>query len=381
MSNAGRIGAPVGVDPQAGDARCWFLVGSLSTDDGLRQILISKVPFTVGRLTTNDLCLTSSRVSKAHADLIVAMDTVLVRDLDSTNGTFVNGRRITSPTPVGEGDLVQFADVEFRVGCSFAGPGEGTVVVDRPEDGWLISRMQEVINQDRFTMVFQPIVRAAGMIPAAVEALVRCEVAGVESPVRLFEAAARLGMEERLSALCRTKAVRLLATHPTSVDLFLNTDPREYLGPELIRSLARLREQAGARRLVLEIHEQAVPDPASMTEFRAALNDLQVGLAYDDFGVGQSRLLDIARVPPDYLKFDRSLLLESALACPNHYVLLQSLVRHAADCGVATVAEGLESQRAVDACRALGFTHFQGNYLGSPVPCDQLPHPVNVWKR
>lgn len=363
-----------------GVTRCWFLVASLPNRGDPEKIPIGRVPFTVGRLPANDLCLLSSSVSKAHADIIIAVDAVLVRDLGSTNGTFVNGRRISDPTPVGEGDLVQFADREFRVGRAVERSGERTAISNCLEDGWLISQMLEVINDDRFTMAFQPIVRASGMRMMGVEALVRCQVRGLESPLRLFEAAARLGTEERLSEMCRTKAVKLLAGQPASLALFLNTDPRETLGPELIDSLTRLRTQAAGRRLVLEIHEQAVPDLARMSDFRAALRDLEIGLAYDDFGAGQSRLLEITRVPPDYLKFDRSLLLDSALACERHRALLQSLLKHAADCMVATVAEGLETFEAVEICRTLGFTHFQGYCLGGPVAAEDLPAPASRWE-
>ncbi len=375
MTTASNFGSDVIEAATADTAQSWFLIGSLRNTEGLTEVLIGKVPFTVGRLASNDFCLPSNNVSKAHADIIVAVDAVLVRDHGSTNGTFVNGQRITKPTPVGDGDLLQFADMEFRLSRANAGLGERTAVSDRPEDGWLISRMHEVINHDRFTIAFQPIVGSRDLRATAVEALVRCQVASLESPLKLFDAAGRLGMEERLSGMCRTKAVKLLSQHPESVTLFLNTDPREYLGPELVRSLAKLREQAGARPIVLEIHEQAVPDLAAMSEFRAALRDLEIGLAYDDFGVGQSRLLELTRIPPDYLKFDRSLLLESALACPGHCALVQSLVKHATDCGVATVAEGLENQETVDACRDLGFTHFQGYHLGRPVACEVLPLP------
>jgi EAL domain-containing protein (putative c-di-GMP-specific phosphodiesterase class I) len=110
-----------------------------------------------------------------------------------------------------------------------------------------------------------------------------------------------------------------------------------------------------------------------MRDFRAALCSFGIGIAYDDFGAGQARLLELSEVPPDFLKFDRSLVKDEALASPSHRALLESLLRHAADAGVATVAEGLESPAAVEACRELGFTHLQGFHLGRPVFADQLP--------
>jgi len=359
-------------DSQAPAAKGWYLHGCLSPSEGLTRIRIGKVPFRLGRGSRNDCCLPSLNVSKNHARIIVAVDAVIVCDLGSTNGTFVNGKRITDPTPVGEGDLLQFADMEFCLGRANAASGGHTAVAARPEEGWLLSRLHEVINQDRFQMAFQAIVAAHDLRPMGVEALVRCEVAGLESPLQLFEAAARLGLEDRLSGLCRTKAVVSLAGHSSLLGLFLNTHPHEHLGPELIASLAKVREQAGSRPLVLEIHESTVPDLRAMREFRAALGALGIGIAYDDFGKGQARLLELSEVPPDFLKFDHSLLKDEALASPSHRALLEKLIRHAADAGVSTVAEGLESAAAVDACRDLGFTHLQGYHLGRPVPADQL---------
>jgi EAL domain-containing protein (putative c-di-GMP-specific phosphodiesterase class I) len=359
-------------ESEAGTSLGWFLVGCLGQTDGLTQTTIGKVPFTVGRASSNDFSLPSRNVSKFHADIIVAVDAVLVRDLGSTNGTFVNGTRITAPTPVGDGDLLQFADMEFRLGRANAGSGERTAISKSPEDGWLISRVHEVVNLGRFNMVFQPIVAAHDLKPIAVEALVRSQVAGLETPASLFDAAARLGLQERLSVMCRTRAVEALEQAPAGLQLFLNTHPSEYLGVELMQLLALLRDAARGRTLVLEIHEAAVPHLAAMREFRAALRDLGIGLAYDDFGAGQSRLLELTEVPPDYLKFDRSLVRESALCSDSHRSLVRTLVKHAADAGIATVAEGLESPESVDDCRSLGFTYLQGYHLGRPVSAEEL---------
>ncbi len=360
--------------PAAADAaRTWSLVGCLGHAAGLSNITIGKVPFTVGRAANNDLALRSKSVSKSHAQIIAAVDAVLIQDLGSTNGTFVNGKPIAKPTPVGDGDLVQFADMEFRLARASLASIDRTAVAEHIEEGWLISRVHEFINRERFHMAYQPIVSAAGWRTVGVEALVRCEVPGLESPIVLFEAASRLGLEKRISTMCRIDAVRSLAGRFPGYQLFLNTHPGEYLGRELVQSLAQLRFLAGDRPLVLEIHEATMPEMTAMRDFRQALRDLGIGLAYDDFGVGQSRLLELTEVPPDYLKFDRSLVRDEALASPGHRALLRTLLKHAADGGIATIAEGVETQAAVDACLALGFTHFQGYHFGRPVPVDALP--------
>ena len=214
----------------------WFLEGCLNDQAIATCFRIGKSPYTVGRAAQSDFCLPSRNVSKAHAELILAGDHVLVRDLGSTNGTFVNGRRITAPTPIGEGDLLQFSDMEFRLGHAKTPSGENTAVSRRPEDGWLISRLNEVVTQQRFNMVFQPIVSSDGH-QVAFEALLRCEVTGMESPIDVFKAAERFGLEDRLSQMCRAQAVAAFANRPSDQMLFLNTHPHEHLGAELISSL------------------------------------------------------------------------------------------------------------------------------------------------
>ena len=360
-----------GTAETAFDSQRWFLEGTVSPGGRLTHTSIAKEQFIIGRGTTADLRLASRSVSKVHSELTIAGDVVVVQDCGSTNGTFVNGARVTQGTPVGDGDLIQFADVEFRLLKSTIVSGEITAVAPRPEEGWLISQLHEVVNNRKFEMHYQPIV-TSDAVPMGVEALVRCQLPGLESPPAMFAAAERLGLEERISALCRSEAVDTLGRQLSGGKLFLNTHPNEHLGTELVESLQELRERDSERSIVLEIHEAAVPDLTTIRDFRKALLELQIGMAYDDFGAGQSRLRELSVVPPDYLKFDRSLLLELENACSAHRALVQSLLKMAADQGIATVAEGLDEKATIDVCREMGFTHFQGFYFGRPAPVDSL---------
>lgn len=72
---------------------------------------------TVGRGTDNELHLNDGSVSKIHATLMMNHEDVLmVADTGSTNGTFINGHRLTygQAYPIAEGDVVAFGDVEVR---------------------------------------------------------------------------------------------------------------------------------------------------------------------------------------------------------------------------------------------------------------------------
>lgn len=71
----------------------------------------------VGRVADNDLFLNHASVSKIHAALRMNREgTLLVADTGSTNGTFINGRRIAygEARPIEEGDVIGFGDIEVR---------------------------------------------------------------------------------------------------------------------------------------------------------------------------------------------------------------------------------------------------------------------------
>ncbi len=70
---------------------------------------------TIGREVGNDILLRSPQISRVHAKLFVAKDYIIVEDLESTNGTFVNGEEISSRTAVRLGDHLSFDEISFRL--------------------------------------------------------------------------------------------------------------------------------------------------------------------------------------------------------------------------------------------------------------------------
>lgn len=75
----------------------------------------SPCPLLIGRDPGNGLRLNHETVSRAHAELTVRGGRWLLRDLGSTNGTCVNGRRVTGTVPVRDGDQVSFGRMSFRL--------------------------------------------------------------------------------------------------------------------------------------------------------------------------------------------------------------------------------------------------------------------------
>src|SRR5512145_2165677 len=77
--------------------------------------VFDKSEINVGRVQGNDLMLPKGNVSKRHARLLFRDGRFIVTDLKSTNGTYVNGRKISQATIVREGDKIYVGDFVLQV--------------------------------------------------------------------------------------------------------------------------------------------------------------------------------------------------------------------------------------------------------------------------
>lgn len=346
----------------------WSLYGSLSVDELAREFRIPGAEFRVGRRSDMNLVLKCSSVSKHHADLISTNHSLFVRDLGSTNGTFVNGNRVDGDVPVGEGDVVQFAEREFRVGLHSDDEHDATRVNTTPDLGWALSQFDKLISLPGVVPWFQPVVSLDTGDTVAYEVLARSDIEGLENPQKMFSTASRLSMDVQLSELCRNVGLQHATRFGGKPTIYLNTHPSENLTGGLVDTLCTLRGDHPEMPIVIELHEAAVASKAEMKTFRATLNDLNMQLAYDDFGAGQSRLNELIDSPPDILKFDIALIKNIHQATGQHLRMLSMLTQVVIESGITALAEGVECQEEADVIQELGFELAQGWHFGRPAP-------------
>jgi len=346
----------------------WHLEGFIGDSPNLRIIPLDTLPFRIGCRPGSSLCLSFDSISKDHAEIVQNDDTLSIRDLGSRNGTFVNGQRVQGEAPLQQGDVIHLANIELRVGRAASTDGGATIAQDSNQWIWSIADFERLFDGTAAVPHFQPIVNLRTEHTVGYEVLARSSLDGLRSPKQMFSVAEQIDMAFPLSRLFRTLGVQHGQRLPSRTNLFLNTHPEELDKPELLVSLDQLRESAPHQPLTLEIHEAAITDPRAMRNLRSALTDLEIKLAYDDFGAGQARLIDLVEVPPDYLKFDICLVRDIHNASAQRRQLLETLVRMTHDLGVAVLAEGIECQAEGEACAQLGFDYAQGYYYGKPAP-------------
>ncbi len=344
----------------------WFLVGKVGGAGHLQRIPISALPFQVGRKPGTSLCIPVLHMSKIHAEIFERAGYLWVRDMGSTNGTYVNGKQVERETRLTDGDMIQFASEVFRLQFDPQGSIPATIGAAHCDRAMLLLQLDRLLIDRDVVPHFQPIVSLCDDCLFGYEILGRSRLFGLEMPKTIFEVAAMFDLERDVSELFRSVGLNQGARLPGIPNLFVNTHPTELGTPELVPSMRALRELYPEVPLTLEIHEAAVTSPAEIAELRAQLHEMNVSLAYDDFGAGQSRLLELIEVPPDFIKFDMGFIRNIDSAPASRQNLLESLVRMVQSLGIASLAEGVESAGEADVCRQLGFDFAQGYFFGRP---------------
>jgi EAL domain-containing protein (putative c-di-GMP-specific phosphodiesterase class I) len=363
------------------EGQIWYLEGYV--EEGKSWIIdLKPLPYAIGRQQGANLRLSSSEISRRHAEIFRRDNNLWIREFGSTNGTFVNRKRVKGEQILQSGDIIHFGRLEFRI------YQDKTIEpIEEPDDitqdplttiadlelphGFLDceDEFDQLIRENSVVPHFQPIVRLKDGRTLAYELLARGSAANLPTaPPSLLLIAKRLHKEVRLSELFRHVGVQQACRFGIGHALFVNTVPAEMDLRYLRHSLEALRTLAPMLPLVVEVHETAITSLTMMRELQALLTELDIELAYDDFGVGQARLVELMSVPPAYLKFDMSLIRNIHQQPARAQQMVQTLVSMAKDLGTQTLAEGIEYKEELEVCKRLGFDLGQGYYLGLPSP-------------
>ncbi|MEM7407006.1 MAG: EAL domain-containing protein [Pseudomonadota bacterium] len=358
----------------------WYLDGRVPGEKLPRRFELTHFPFTVGRSARADFSLADKHVSSTHAELLAHAGELWLRDLESSNGTFINGERLRGGCRIQAGDIVQFADYEFVISAARSDDALEEAETTTRMTAFAVAAhgapsnaraLREMIEQRLVKPHFQPIVALPDRTVIGYEILGRGAHPSLStSPWALFELAAKVELELDLSRVFRDVGVELGLDLPDDPLLFVNAHPREVEDTSVVAEFETLRERYPGVSIVVEPHETSVTDMAQMGIIRSALRELGMGLAYDDFGAGQSRLRELFEVPPDYLKFDIGLIRDIDSAPASQQKMLEGLVRIVRDLDIACLAEGVEREAELKFCRDIGFQYAQGFFLGRPAPVD-----------
>ncbi len=224
------------------DLNLYLEPGEDSQGDGQRYAL-GVLPCTVGRGSSCGLQLDFDRISREHARFEQQDDRLLVTDLNSTNGTFVNHERIEEPTGVRVGDTIHFANHEFTL--QYRQPSGSTLPLPQAPErrasgdtivgftalptGFPVQAPEffEMLNDEQITGVRQ-VITTAGGTPLAYSLRPRSTHPRLAADsATLYRLAEDLGEEVRLAQMARRICLELADKADLQSNLILQVHPVE----------------------------------------------------------------------------------------------------------------------------------------------------------
>lgn len=233
--------------------------------------------------------------------------------------------------------------------------------------------VEEILEERRLTMAFQPVVdlRSGGIF--GVEALARFSVEPYRPPDHWFAIARHVGVGLELEMLAIELALDRLVDLAPGVRLAVNASPETVTSAALLEVLGKVAEP---ERVIVEVTEHVhVDDYRTLDAALDRLRLLGVSVAVDDAGAGISSLSHILRLRPELIKLDRELV-TGVDRDPARRSLVGSMVVFASETGAGIVAEGIESLSERDVLRDLGITFGQGFVLYMPCTFAELPAEI-----
>ncbi len=258
--------------------------------------------------------------------------------------------------------------------------GHGTVTTFNSEmEHRLVARhiltgdLRKALLLRQLEVHYQPQVNIATQQLTGFEALLRWRHPefGLVSPAEFIPLAEEIGMIGLIGDWVLRTACRQVASLSDTLTIAVNASPLQFRDVSFAKSIESALAAAALcpSRLEIEITEGVLLQ--NSTTILATLNDLHAmgaRLAMDDFGTGYSSLSQLAKLPFDTLKIDRSLIGPGL----KHRAIVRSIVVLSEGLGMSTLAEGIECEEERLHAFEDGCLYAQGYLFGKAIPASEI---------
>lgn len=254
-----------------------------------------------------------------------------------------------------------------------------------PRERFALQReMERSIEDEDFSVLYQPILAADGERLVSFEALVRWNhpERGLMTPDRFIPLAEESGLIVPLGkwvldqALAQASTWNRGRTHADALTIAVNVSAVQLARPDFASQVrhALSSVEIDPRLVILEITESAlINDPEATIAALHSLKQLGVRIAIDDFGTGYASLSYLERMPVDIIKADRSFI-SSSDNSPRARELLRAIHNIGETLSIQTLAEGVETHQQLETVQGLGFELAQGYLFARPLPPEEAQH-------
>ncbi len=234
-------------------------------------------------------------------------------------------------------------------------------------------RISDAIQNDYFTLYYQPVVSLDGDKSEHYEVLLRMVMDNedVIHPNAFLPAAERLGVAIDIDYWVIRNSLRKISefcADGRDIYLSINLSGRVFEAPDLLEKVQRYVSQYNVEphRIIFEITEQtAVRHIEKAAKTINELVEIGCRFALDDFGVGFSSFNYLKHLPVDILKIDGDFITDM-VKDPVDQVMVQSMIQIANTLDKKTIAEYVQDAATLEMLKRFGADYVQGYYLGRP---------------
>ncbi|MEO5937810.1 MAG: EAL domain-containing protein [Sphingomonas sp.] len=233
--------------------------------------------------------------------------------------------------------------------------------------------LRQALEKGELHLEYQPVVAAGDGRLAGFEALLRWThpELGVVPPSKFVPLAEDARLIVAMGEWVLRSACAEAAKWPSPTRIAVNVSPEQLHNPAFVSVVASALANSGlpAERLELEVTEGVfMREGTGAVQVLERILDLGVRLSLDDFGTGYSSLGYLARTRFSTIKVDRSFVQGASKGQPEPIAIIRAVVALAQSLGMATTAEGVETEQEHQMIQELGCTKVQGYYFGRPLP-------------
>lgn len=238
--------------------------------------------------------------------------------------------------------------------------------------------LRKAIDERQFELSYQPIFDLKSSTLCGFEALLRWHhpERGLVVPAEFVPLAEETRLIVELGEWVIRQACTDAAQLPSDLRIAVNLSPVQLIFGDAVATVRDILAETGLdpARLELEITETALlaNDNRNLGTLKS-LKALGVRIVLDDFGTGYSSLSHLRLFPLDKVKIDRSFVRDMT-AHSDSAAIVTAIAALAAELGMTTTAEGIETPDQLDAVDRAGCTEAQGYMLGKPKPILQAVH-------
>jgi diguanylate cyclase (GGDEF)-like protein len=237
--------------------------------------------------------------------------------------------------------------------------------------------LQHAMTHDEFELFYQPLIDLAEDRICGFEALLRWRhpTRGMLDPNQFVPLTEEMGLIVPLGEWALREACREAVCWPDDVKVAVNLSPVQFRYRDLVQTVAAALKESGlpSRRLDLEITEAVLlQDSDEVLGILHGLRALGVRISMDDFGTGYSSLSYLRSFPFDKIKIDQSFVRDLSHNA-DAAAIVRAVARLGSSLGMATTAEGVETDDQLLRLRAEGCTEVQGFLFSQPRPASEVP--------